>query len=142
VACLTATACYGFSGSYTKRYLKGVPPLATATGSLIAAGAVLVIPAATVWPAQNPPMTSWWCVFFLAAGCTGVAFVVFYRLLANAGPTIAMAVAYMIPVFANLWSWLLLGEAPTQSIVVGCGMILTGTTLATGIIKARPVKSA
>ncbi len=77
----------------------------------------------------------------LAAGCTGVAFVVFYRLLANAGPTIAMAVAYLIPVFANLWSWLLLGEAPTQSIVVGCSMILTGTTLATGMIRARPAKS-
>jgi drug/metabolite transporter (DMT)-like permease len=137
VACLTATACYGFSGSYTKKYLKGVPPLATSTGSLISAGALLIIPAATVWPAQNPPLSSWWCVFFLAAGCTGVAFVVFYRLLANAGPTIALAVAYMIPVFANLWSWLLLGEPPTKSIVLGCIMILTGTTLATGLIKAR-----
>jgi drug/metabolite transporter (DMT)-like permease len=137
VACLTATACYGFSGSYTKRYLKGVPPLATATGSLIAAGAILVIPAAGSWPTQTPSLTSWWCVIILAVGCTGVAFVVFYRLLANAGPTIALAVAYMIPVFANLWSWLLLNEPPTQSIVVGCCMILTGTTLATGIIKAQ-----
>jgi drug/metabolite transporter (DMT)-like permease len=142
VACLTATACYGFSGSYTKKYLKGVPPLATSTGSLISAGALLIIPAATVWPAQNPPLSSWWCVFFLAAGCTGVAFVVFYRLLANSGPTIALAVAYMIPVFANLWSWLLLGEPPTKSIVLGCIMILTGTTLATGLIKAPKASKA
>lgn len=137
VACLTATACYGFSGSYTKRYLQGVPPLATATGSLIASGAILVIPSASVWPTENPSLNSWWSVLFLAAGCTGLAFVVFYRLLANAGPTVALAVAYLIPLFANLWSWLLLSEPPTQSIVLGCCMILTGTTLATGIIRAR-----
>lgn len=133
-ACLVATACYGFAGNYTKKFLKGVPPMATATGSLLAAGALLIVPAGFNLPPVNPSTNAWISALALALGCTGVAYVIFYRLLANAGPTIALAVAYMIPVFANLWGFALLGERPTQSILIGCLLILTGTTLATGIL--------
>jgi drug/metabolite transporter (DMT)-like permease len=134
-ACLTATACYGFSGIYTKKYLKGVPPLATATGSLFAAGAVLALPAIFYWPASMPAAKPWAAVALLAIGCTGLAFVIFYRLIDNVGPTIAMAVAYLIPLFANLWGWIFLGERPTGAIVIGCCLILTGTSLTTGIVQ-------
>jgi drug/metabolite transporter (DMT)-like permease len=135
-ACLLATACYGLSGNYTKKYLSEVPPLVTAAGSLLAASAVLFVPAAQLWPSRPPTLTGWWCVAGLAVGCTGVAYVVFYQVLANAGPTRAMAVSYLIPLFANLWSWLFLGEPPNSAIFIGCLTILLGTSLTTGIASA------
>jgi drug/metabolite transporter (DMT)-like permease len=50
LACLLAAVCYGISGSYTKRYLTGVPPLVTATGSQIGATLGLALPALWFWP--------------------------------------------------------------------------------------------
>jgi drug/metabolite transporter (DMT)-like permease len=52
-----------------------------------------------------------------------------------------MAVAYLIPLFANLWGWLFLDESPKQAIVFGCGLILLGTSLTTGIIRAGKRKT-
>ncbi|MBX3420044.1 MAG: DMT family transporter [Pirellulaceae bacterium] len=142
-ACLGATFCYGLAGNLTKVYLVGVAPLATATGSLFLASLLLVPPALVTWPAVQPSMASWQSVLMLAVGCTGIAYVIFYRLLASSGPTNAMAVAYLIPLFANLWGWLFLGESPKQAIVIGCSLILLGTSLTTGILKfGKPLNFA
>lgn len=46
LACLGATLCYGIAASYTKRFLTGVPPLVTATGTLLGASLALLLPAA------------------------------------------------------------------------------------------------
>lgn len=134
VACLTATACYGFSGNYTKKYLKGVPPIATAAGSLMTSSALLVVPASFTWPSTWPTSSAWLSAAGLAFGCTGVAYVVFYRLLENSGATIALAVAYLIPLFAAGWAFVLLGEQPTWNMVFGCLLILVGTSLTTGVV--------
>lgn len=133
-ACLGATLCYGLAGNLTKVYLGSVAPMATATGSLFLASVLLAPAALMSWPEAQPSFASWLSVIMLAVGCTGIAYVIFYRLLASAGPTNAMAVAYLIPLFANLWGWLFLDESPKQAIVVGCGLILLGTSLTTGII--------
>lgn len=134
-ACLAATLCYGLAGNLTKVYLVGVAPMATATGSLFLASVLLAPPAIIGWPTVQPSLASWQSVIMLAVGCTGIAYVIFYRLLASAGPTNAMAVAYLIPLFANFWGWLFLGESPKQSIIIGCGLILLGTSLTTRILR-------
>lgn len=136
-ACLIATVCYGFSASYIKHNLAGVPTLASATGSLIAAAGILCGPAWFRWPLIPPTGAAWLSVLLLSVGCTGVAYVVFYRLIANAGPTNAMAVTYLIPIFANLWSWLFLAEAPNLTMLIGCLLILGGVGLSTGLIRGR-----
>ncbi len=141
VACLTATACYGFSGNYTKRYLKGVPPIATAAGSLLTSSALLIVPASITWPTTIPNSAAWFSAAGLAFGCTGVAYVVFYRLLENSGATIALAVAYLIPLFAAAWAFLLLGEQPTRTMILGCILILLGTSLTTGVVSLGKLKT-
>ena len=141
VACLTATLCYGISASYTKKRLTGVPPLAVATGSQLSAALVLVLPAIVWWPQAMPSHTAWIAAALLALACTGIAYVLYFRLIAHIGPANAIAVTFLIPVFAVVWGWLFLGEGLTPQMVIGCAVILIGTGLTTGVLKL-PVRTA
>lgn len=135
VACLAATCCYGLAASYTKRRLTGVAPLAVATGSQLSAALLLAVPAMLFWPAAMPSSTAWLAAALLALACTGVAYVLYFRLIASIGPANAIAVTFLIPVFAVLWGWMFLGEAITGAMVAGCLVILAGTGLTTGVLK-------
>jgi len=135
VACLLATVCYGLGANYAKRRLQGVAPLATATGSQLVATAVLALPAFWWWPAQMPSPTAWASAALLALLCTALALLLYFRLIANVGPANAIAVTFLIPAFAVLWGWLLLAEAPTAAMALGCAVILLGTALATGVLR-------
>ena len=140
-ACLVATMSYAVAPNLTKRRLGGVAPLAVAAGSQLAAALLLAIPAAFAWPAATPPAMDWVAAALLALLCTGVAYILYFRLIANAGPTNAVAVTYLIPPFAILWGFVLLGESLSASIVAGCAIIFLGTSLTTGILAPRRARS-
>lgn len=135
LACLLATLCYALAASFTRRYLTGVPPLVTATGSQIGATLGLALPALWLWPAKAPGLPAWAALVALGVVCTGVAYVLYFRLIEHAGPAKALAVTFLVPVFAVLYGTLLLGEALTGW-MLGCGaVIVLGTALSTGLIK-------
>jgi drug/metabolite transporter (DMT)-like permease len=133
-ACLLATLCYGFAANYTKRRLSGVAPLAVATGSQLFAALVLALPAAWLWPAVMPSISAWASLGGLAVLCTGVAYILFFRLIARLGAAKAITVTFLIPIFGVLWGALFLGEVITGTMVLGCAVILLGTVLVTGVI--------
>jgi drug/metabolite transporter (DMT)-like permease len=135
VACIAATVCYGWSASFTKRRLQGVPPLAVATGSQLSAAIFLVLPALWFWPKAMPGATSWLAAALLAVVCTGVAYVLYFRLIAHIGPANAVSVTFLIPIFAVVWGYLLLGETVTTAMAIGCLVIVAGTSLAIGMLK-------
>jgi len=135
VACLAATLCYGVSASFTKKKLTGVPPLAVAAGSQLSASIVLAPLALLFLPPAMPSAHAWMAAAMLALACTGVAYVIFFRLIAHVGPANAISVTFLIPVFAVLWGWLFLGEGVTLAMVGGCAVILVGTGLTTGLLK-------
>ncbi|MGZ5186810.1 MAG: DMT family transporter [Caldimonas sp.] len=137
LACLGATLCYGVSPSLTKRYLGGVAPLAVATGSQVAASAFLAVPAAFAWPTVAPAAALWLVIAALAFFCTGLAYILYFRLIANAGQTNAVTVTYLVPIFAVTWGGLFLGETLTWPLVAGCAVVFAGTALATGILRPR-----
>jgi len=112
-------------------------PLAVATGSQVSATAFLAIPALLAWPTTPPPPAAWLVVAALAFFCTGLAYVLYFRLIANAGPANAIAVTYLIPIFAITWGGLFLGETLTWPLVAGCAVVFAGTALATGVIAPR-----
>lgn len=142
LACLCATICYAISASYTKRYLMGVPPMATAAGSMMGATLGLALPAAWLWPAQLPSLHAWTAMVVLALVCTGIAYVLYFRLIETAGPSRALTVTFMVPVFALLYGALFLGENITLWMVLcGC-VIICGTMLATGLVKLRWLERA
>jgi drug/metabolite transporter (DMT)-like permease len=132
VACLGATLCYGLGANYTKKHLTGVPPLAVAAGSQIAATAVLALPAWWLAPVALPGATAWLNLLGLAVLCTGLAYLMYFRLIAHVGASRAITVTYLIPLFAVLWGALFLGEALSTSMAAGGAIVLAGTALATG----------
>lgn len=134
LACLGATLCYGFGANYTRRELQGVPPLAVAAGSQLAATVVLALPGAWTWPARMPSATAWAAVAGLALLATGVAYLLYFRLIAHVGPARAISVTFLIPLFGVLWGALFLGEAVTPAMLLGCAVILAGTALVTGVV--------
>jgi drug/metabolite transporter (DMT)-like permease len=137
LACLAAPALYGFSGNFTRRHLAGIAPLVQATGSQLSATLFLALPAALFWPAVSPGATAWAAVAALAVLCTGIAYILYFRLIAHIGAANAMAVTYLIPVFAVAWGAALLAEMPTSAMLVGAAVILAGTALATGLLPRR-----
>jgi drug/metabolite transporter (DMT)-like permease len=136
-ACLGATLLYGYSASYTKRRLTGIPPLALATGSQLSAAVVLALPAALLWPARMPSPGAWASAAALALLCTGVAYVLYFRLIAHIGPANAISVTFLIPVFAVLWGGLFLHETLSGAMAAGCAVVVLGTSLATGFWRPR-----
>ena len=137
VARIAAALLYGFSASLTKRHLRGVAPMAVAAGSQLAVALLLAVPAAIWWPAAAPSGQAWLTTALLAVFCTGLAYLLSFRLIANIGPANAIAVTFLIPAFAVLWVWWLLDERIGVSMVLGCAAILVGTGLATGLLGRR-----
>lgn len=137
VACLGAAMLYGLSANYTKKRLQGVAPMAVAAGSQLSAALALAVPALLWWPAAMPSGRAWLMVALLALLCTGLAYLMYFRLIAHVGAANAIAVTFLIPAFAVLWGWLFLGEPLTAAMAIGCAVILLGTALATGVITPR-----
>ena len=86
-------------------------------------------------PAQSPSAGAWGGALALAFVCTGLAYILFFRLIAHTGATNAMTVTFLIPVFAMLWGTLALGERPEPDMLLGAAVILFGTALAVGVLR-------
>jgi len=139
LACLLAAVCYGYAASFTKKYLAGVHSLATAAGSQLGAALVLALPTVWFWPAQMPGTRSWLALAVLGVVCTGIAYILYFRLLERLGPARAVTVTFLVPVFAILYGTLLLGETLTPW-MIGCGLVVVlGTSLAAGVLPLRSV---
>ena len=133
-AALTASFLYGIAASFTKKYLDGVDPLVTATGSQLSSTALLLLPAIALWPSATPSTQAWTSVTLLGILCTAVAVTFYFRLIARVGPVKTVTVTYLIPVFGVLWGYVFLGETVSGRMVAACAVILLGTSLATGAV--------
>jgi drug/metabolite transporter (DMT)-like permease len=132
-----AAVCYGIAANYTKLRLAHVSPLATATGSQVAA-AVCWAPLA-IWqmPAAVPSLKAWLMVGVLGVFCTAVAYIIYFRLIARLGPARAVTVTFLVPAFGMLWGRIFLKEGVTWQMAVGTAVIFVGTSLTTGLVRAR-----
>jgi drug/metabolite transporter (DMT)-like permease len=129
-ACLTAALCYGLAGVYARKRMQGVPSAALACGSQLSAAIVLapVLPFVSV----PGPITLWvvFNVVALAVASTAIAYLIYFRLIADIGPSRALTVTFLIPLFGVLWGYLFLGEAITANMLGGGALIVAGTALA------------
>jgi drug/metabolite transporter (DMT)-like permease len=137
-AALLGMLLYGISANVAKRTLAGVPTLATATGSQIAA-AILLAPAAIwYWPVQSPSTNDWAAAVVLGVLCTGFAYVLYFRLIARIGAMRAANVTYLIPLFATVYGTVFLVEPVTLRLLIGGAIVLAGTALALGVAGRLP----
>jgi drug/metabolite transporter (DMT)-like permease len=135
LACLGACLSYGISASATRRYLTGVPAFATAAGSQVGASLALTLPTWWFWPTQMPSTQAWLALLAVGVACTGLAYVLFFRLIANAGPQRALTVTFIVPVFAVFYGALFLGEEITSWMLMCALVIVCGVALSTGLVK-------
>ncbi len=134
LACLLATLLYGLSANITKRLFAGVHPLVSACGSQVGAALCLIPLALLNLPEKNPGASAWASSLVLALVCTAFAYILYFRLMRNLGPTRATAVTFLIPVFGMLWGVLFLGEVVSVRMILATLVILAGTSLSTGLI--------
>lgn len=135
---LLATVCYAVAANFTRRHLAGVPALVTATGSQVGATIGLAAPAIWLWPAQSPGVLAWAAVAAVGVVSSGIAYILYFRLIESAGATRALSVTFVVPVFAILYGALLLSE-PVTGWMILCGtIIVAGTALSAGLIRPQP----
>lgn len=133
-ACLGAASCYALSSIYLRLKLQSVPPLASAAASQALAGLMLA-PGMALGDAPWR-VDAWVVINLLVLGlvCSAFALALYFRLMSEVGPTPAMTVSFLIPMFAMFWSWCFLGELITLTMLAGCALVLSGTWL---IVRGR-----
>jgi len=129
-ACLAAALCYALAGVYTRRRLQGVPSFAVACASQLAA-AIVLVPAMpfTAMPGPLTPVVIT-NVIALAIASTAIAYLIYFKLIADLGPARALTVTFLIPLFGVLWGFVFLDEALTLNMLTGGALIVAGTVLA------------
>ena len=127
IGALAACFCYGLVATYVRRWANHVPSRSMAAGSQLAAG-ILLAPLIPLWPPMAAP-TPLVIASILALGlvCSGIAYLLYFRLIADLGATGALTVTYLIPVFGVLWGVLFLGETVSLSMLAGAALVVLGT---------------
>jgi drug/metabolite transporter (DMT)-like permease len=137
-AMLAASLAYALGSVYAKRTFADSPPLAIASGQL-AAAAMLMLPLAAVSaPEQSPSTIVVLSVLGLALPSTAVAYMLYFRLIANVGPTSTSTVTLLVPLFGLLFGVVLLDEPVGVGTLAGLVLILSSVILITGLGAARP----
>jgi drug/metabolite transporter (DMT)-like permease len=133
VAALAAALCYSIASLYA-RSAKAVAPFANAHGSMWSS-ALLVLPALAFFPPTGQPTAAVaGSVIALGVLCSGIAYLLYFRLIEEIGPTSALTVTFLNPVFGILWGALFLGEVVGWYTIVGSAIVLAGTALVTGFV--------
>ena len=119
-----AALLYGVGINLVRRHLSGLPAAGVASATLSCAALVVLPFAIADWPDRAPDTAAWVCAALLGVVCTGLAFVMYYRLIARIGAGRASTVTYLVPLFGVAWAWWLLDEAPTLRMVIAGALIL------------------
>ncbi|CAD0319414.1 DMT family transporter [Xanthomonas hortorum] len=121
----TASLLYGIGYNLVKRHMGDLPPAASAASTLGCSALLLAPLAWWQWPTTPVPAVAWACATALGVVCTGLAFLMYYRLIQRIGPARASTVTYLVPVFGALLAWSLLGEPLTWTMLVAAVLILS-----------------
>lgn len=136
-ASLTASFFYGCGSIFARLKFREVPALTLATGQQLAAGLLLTPLAATALPNRLPDWDIIGAVLFLAIGSTAIAYILYFNLMKQLGPTRSSLVTFLVPVFGIIWGALFLAEAVSWGTIIGFGVILASLVLLLANPRAR-----
>jgi drug/metabolite transporter (DMT)-like permease len=132
-AMLLASLSYALGATYAKQSFSGIPPVGMALGQLGGAVALLLPLAVVSLPERAPSTVVIFSMLGLAFLSTAVAYLIYFRLIENVGPTSTVTVTLLVPVFGLLFGVLLLEEPFGPGTLAGLGIILTSVVLITGL---------
>lgn len=131
--CLIATACYALAGFLTRKWIAGrggLDAALVALGSQMGASLFLLpffIGNIAVRPAIDwLQPAAWASVIALGTLCTALAYILYFRLIADIGPLRSLTVTFLIPPFALLWGYLALGETVSVGYLAGACAVCIG----------------
>ena len=139
LACVAASFSYGLTAWWTRR-LPGVPPLHAAAGQCLCSTAILLPLVAVVdrpWELAMPGLGIWGALLGIALISTALAYVLYFRIVALAGPANVMLVTLVVPVSALLLGWVFLGEAVSARAIGGMALIAAGLAAIDGRLLRR-----
>ena len=136
MACLAAAFSYGLAAVYGRRFkARGLPPLAGATGQVIASTLIL-LPAMLAldqpWTLPVPSAAALGALVGLAVLSTALGYIAYFTLIADAGATNASLVTMLIPASAILLGWFVLGERLAAGHFAGLALIAMGLAVLDG----------
>lgn len=140
LAILGAAISYGFAGVFGRRFRRmGVDPVTSSAGMVTGSTLILlpVMLAVDGLPGPGAPASVWLAVVALGVICTGLAYVLYFRILARAGATNLSLVTFLVPVSAILLGWLFLKESLGPAHLLGVVMIAAGLALIDGRMTGR-----
>jgi drug/metabolite transporter (DMT)-like permease len=137
-AMLAASLAYALGSVYAKRTFAGSPPLAIAIGQLTAAATLMLPLAAVSVPDERPSTIVVLSILGLGLPSTALAYMLYFRLIENVGPTSTSTVTLLVPLFGLLFGVVLLDEPVGLGTLAGLVLILSSVTLITGLGEARP----
>lgn len=132
-AVLAAAFSYALAGVYAKKTFAGVPSLTMALGQQTGAALLLLPLAAATAPTEPPSAEVAFAVLGLALLSTAAAYLLYFYLIENTGPTKTLTVTFLIPILGLLFGVLFLGEPVGSGTVVGLCIILASVALVNGI---------
>jgi drug/metabolite transporter (DMT)-like permease len=132
---IVATLLYGYSIVFSKVRLREATPMATSAATLLFAALVLAPFTPLDRDLAAVPANAWLALLGLAIVSTTVAFIFYYRLIADIGPVKASTVTLLVPVFGMFWGVVFLGEPVTPGRLAGCATILFGCAMILGIVR-------
>jgi drug/metabolite transporter (DMT)-like permease len=124
-----AALMYGVGANWIRHHLSGIPPSAVAAATLVCASVLQAPLAIATWPGSPIPMLSWICAAALGVVCSGIAYLLYYRLIFRIGAPRAATVTYLVPLFGVIWAWLFLSEPLTVTMAIAGALILSGVAL-------------
>ena len=145
IACLGAAACYGVGFVYARRFLsyRGLPPLSLSAAQLSLAAVLLAVTSPlTMRGAVDLTPAVAGSVLALGAVGTGLAYLLFYRLIGDIGAMSSSLVTYLIPVVAVFLGVVVQDDPLTWNVFVGAAIVVVSAAIAEGRIAARPVTEA
>jgi drug/metabolite transporter (DMT)-like permease len=137
LAVVFSSVCYAIAALYAARALRRISPLVTALGALSGASLLMVPGGIAQWPDSTPSAKVIASVLVLGVVGTGMAYVLYYGLLAGPGASYSILVTYLVPAIALAYGVVLLGEPLTAAALVGLGLVLLGVALGTGTLRPR-----
>lgn len=140
LAVLGVALCYAASVLYAGRTMRGLPPLQVSLGQLGIATLLVAPFGLAQLPSAVPETKVVLAVIALGALGSGIAYLLYFAIIASAGASRAILVTYLVPGFALVYGAVFLDETITTTSLAGLAFVLAGTALATGLVRTSSLR--